>query len=57
MQALITILLADTLFAHTDILSDHIKNDKSFHCKQYKTEKELFAILQNVSPPRCSSMN
>ncbi len=50
MQALITILLADTLFAHTDILSDHIKNDKSFHCKQYKTEKELFAILQNVSP-------
>ena len=49
MQASITILLADNNLEKTDILSDHIKDNSTFHCRQFKTEEELFFILNHSS--------
>ncbi|MBU0665431.1 MAG: sigma-54 dependent transcriptional regulator [Proteobacteria bacterium] len=50
MQAPFTILLADNDLEKTDILSEQVKNNKAFDCRQYKTEKELFSILSHSLP-------
>ena len=49
MQAPITILLADNTLEKTDLLSDHVKDNSSFLCRQYHTEKELFSLLHDSS--------
>lgn len=49
MQAPITILLADNNLEKIDILSENILNNSSFHSIQFKTEKELFSILNHSS--------
>ncbi|MFH2123587.1 MAG: sigma-54 dependent transcriptional regulator [Pseudomonadota bacterium] len=45
MQAPFTILLADNALEKTDILNEQVTNNKAFDCIYYKTEKELFSIL------------
>jgi DNA-binding NtrC family response regulator len=49
MQAPITILLADNDLNQTDILSEQIKSNNTFQCRRYKTEEELFSILNHSS--------
>ncbi|MDO9043200.1 MAG: sigma-54 dependent transcriptional regulator [Desulfocapsaceae bacterium] len=51
MQAPITILLEKNDLEKADLLSDYIKDNSAFHCKQFKTEKELFSILSTSPAP------
>ncbi|MDD3815508.1 MAG: sigma-54 dependent transcriptional regulator [Desulfocapsaceae bacterium] len=50
MQAPFTILLADTDLDKTDILNKQVKNNSAFDCIHYKTEQELFSILNQSLP-------
>ncbi|MDO8948731.1 MAG: sigma-54 dependent transcriptional regulator [Desulfocapsaceae bacterium] len=50
MQAPFTILLADNDLEKTDILNEQVKNNSAFACIHYKTEKELFSILNQSLP-------
>ncbi len=49
MQVPVTILFENIDLKKTDLLSDYIKNNSTFHYKQFKTEKELFSILTPYS--------
>ena len=50
MQAPFTILLADNDLEQSDILNEQVKNNTAFDCIRYKTEKELFSILNHTLP-------
>jgi DNA-binding NtrC family response regulator len=49
MQAPVTILLADNTLKKGDLLSENIqennRDNSSFHCIKFKTDKELFSLL------------
>ncbi|MBW6521337.1 MAG: sigma-54 dependent transcriptional regulator [Desulfoarculaceae bacterium] len=47
MQSPVTILFAVNTLEKTAILSDHVKDNSSFLCRHYQTEKELFSILNH----------